>query len=161
MKNRLYVLVALLCIFCIPAWATNPVASFEPDSLSRIVAARQGRPFVLMMWSLECTYCMANLELLAREKKKRPDLDVVTISTDAAMEAGIASRIRSKLHSTGLKTETWGFGNRPPEQLRYAIDPKWHGEVPRTYIYDSQGQRAAYSGKVTEEHLEKALSRRP
>lgn len=31
------------------------------------------------------------------------------------------------------------FGSTPPEQLRYAIDADWHGEMPRSYWFNAAG----------------------
>lgn len=55
--------------------------------------------------------------------------------------------------------QAWSFGSKSPEQLRFAIDPRWHGEKPRSYWYDAQGTRAAYSGLISAERVELWLQR--
>jgi hypothetical protein len=42
-----------------------------------------------------------------------------------------------------------------------AIDPKWRGELPRTYLYDAQHRRVAISGVIDEEKLREWLERNP
>ncbi|MFT5164280.1 MAG: hypothetical protein ACI9FJ_002881, partial [Alteromonadaceae bacterium] len=42
-------------------------------------------------------------------------------------------------------------------QGRYAIDPSWYGELPRSYFYDAAGGRTAKSGLVNNETLKKWL----
>ncbi|MFN3397982.1 MAG: hypothetical protein ACK4ZS_05530, partial [Sulfurimicrobium sp.] len=42
--------------------AGEPVRPFVAGSLAKILAARQGKPFVLAFWSVTCTYCPMELE---------------------------------------------------------------------------------------------------
>lgn len=129
--------------------AAPAIRHFETDSLARIVAAQRGKPFVLMVWSLDCTYCQASLATLAKEKRVRKNLEVVTLATDSAADQQNTAMIAQKLHASGLTSDAWGFGAAPPEQLRYAIDPRWHGEVPRSYWFNARGEKIGHSGLIT------------
>jgi hypothetical protein len=140
------------------AHAAPALQAFEPDSLARIVARQQGKPFVLVLWSLDCVYCQASLKTLAEEIHKRKNLRVVTLSTDAAADPELAPMMRKRLAALGLSANAWAFGDAPPEQLRYMIDPKWHGEKPRSYWYDARGERVAYSGVITAATIERFAS---
>jgi hypothetical protein len=122
---------------------------FEPGSMERIVASMKGKPFVLVVWSLDCEFCHTSLETLARERQKRKDLEVVTISTDPADDPTLGPMMKARLTSLGMAGHAWAFGSLPPERLRYAIDPKWYGEKPRSYWFDARGERTAYSGIIT------------
>jgi hypothetical protein len=137
--------------------ATAP-QSFEPDSMARVMAGHKGKPFVLVIWSLDCAYCQASLKVLAQQQTRDKTLTVVTLATDAA-DPSNASVIANKLRATGIRSEAWAFGAASPEQLRYAIDPAWRGEIPRTYWYDAKGNRIAYSGLLTAELAERFLAR--
>jgi hypothetical protein len=132
---------------------------FEPDSLAQIVAAHKGKPFVLVIWSLDCEFCQASLAVLGQEKLARPNLRVVTVSTDAQGDAQTDAAVEERLRGLGLMAEAWAFGAAPPEQLRYAIDPKWHGEMPRSYWFDGRGKPLAYSGVLSAATIAK-LSRK-
>src|SRR4051794_36944545 len=88
---------------CLALWlamgavcATDTIHAFEPDSLGRIKAAHKGKPFVVMVWSLDCDYCQPSFDSLAQAKRKN-GLDVVTIATDRADDAQAAGLIRKKL----------------------------------------------------------------
>ncbi len=59
-------LSALLALLAAPAGAAGKMAAFGPDSLAGIEAKRTGKPFVLVVWSYDCVYCKATLEMLAR-----------------------------------------------------------------------------------------------
>ena len=42
---------------------------------------------------------------------------------------------------------------------RYAIDPAWRGELPRSYLFDAAHKRAAHSGLMNETQLRDWLKR--
>ncbi len=128
--------------------AAQPVHAFERDSLAKIEAMHHGTPFVLMLWSLDCVYCPTSFATLAEAQKKR-GLKIVTIASDHLDDGDNARLIADKLDAFGMRRNAWAFGVSPPEQLRYAIDPKWRGEVPRSYWYDATGARSKHSGTIT------------
>jgi hypothetical protein len=144
--------------------AENPapaqVRAFGADSLAAIAAAGKGKPFVLVIWSLDCEYCQASLAFLSREKNRHADLRLVTLSTDALNDPQTVALVRDRLAALGLTGDAWAFGSAPPEQLRYAIDPQWHGEMPRSYWFNARGERIAYSGVINDEVVRKMLSAR-
>jgi hypothetical protein len=146
----------MLASFSLAAGAAPAIQPFEPDSLAHIVESRKGKPFVLLVWSLDCEYCQASLKALAQEKRKR--LNIVTLSTDALDDPQAAALMQKRLGSLGMTDDAWAFGSASPEQLRYAIDPKWHGEKPRSYWFDAQGKKIAYSGVLTPAAIAKLSS---
>ncbi|QAU34997.1 hypothetical protein [Janthinobacterium sp. 17J80-10] len=145
-----------------PAAATGPAAqtlrAFEPDSFERLVAQQQGKPFVLVLWSLDCQYCIASLKTLGQEQRKRKALRVVTLSTDAAADPELGPMMRQRLAAFGLPGNAWAYGEAPAEQLRYMIDPKWHGEKPRSYWFNARGERIAHSGLITPATIDQLTS---
>lgn len=141
------------------AEAKLPVASFEADSLTQIVRAHAGKPFVLILWSLDCVYCQASLNALAEQKRSHPELEIITLSTDGVGDPQTDALVAQRLRKLALTGNAWGFGAAPAEQLRYAIDPKWHGEMPRSYWFDAQGRRTAHSGVLTPATIDKLAAR--
>lgn len=140
-----------LLVWCVSLAHAASLQVFEPDSMTRIVEQQRGKPFVLMVWSLDCAYCQESMKAL-KDAQRRYGLAVVTVATDAADDPQAAALIRKKLAAAGLNAgNAWAFGDAPAEQLRYAIDPRWHGEMPRSYWFDAQGRRTAHSGVITPE----------
>lgn len=137
----------------------STIQSFEPDTLSRIVESQRGKPFVLVVWSLDCVYCQTSLKNLSEEKSKGKgkgrDLNIITISTDSSSDQEAVAMMKQRLEPLGLAGNAWAYGNAAPEQLRYAIDPKWHGEKPRSYWFDAAGARVANSGVITSKTIAK------
>jgi thiol-disulfide isomerase/thioredoxin len=155
-----YLLNLLLIAVCqlnpVAAQATEKIRAFEPESFRQIIAGERGKPFVVMVWSLDCDYCQASFQALARAKQKK-GLDVITIATDRADDAETSRLIRKKLETSGLASNIWAFGSAPAEQLRYAIDPKWRGEMPRSYWFNTRGEAVAHSGLISEQTIAKLL----
>ena len=68
--------------------------------------------------------------------------------------------IRAALQRFGLAhIDTWVFADDVPERLRYAIDPAWRGELPRSYLFDAAHRRVAHSGLINEAQLRDWLKR--
>jgi len=161
MRQRLCGSLALLLALTLPA-AAQELKPFVAGSIKEITAARQGKPFILGMWSLTCAHCREEFALLSGLVKKHPDLDLVLIATDTPEES---EAISATLRLSGLGgAEAWVFADPFAERLRFEIDPKWHGELPRTYLYDPSHKAQAFSGKPDalqmEQWLKKYFARR-
>ena len=133
--------------------ATAPQAAQEPlpfvrGSQQQIVSAFAGQPFVLALWSLDCTYCRHDLAMLGRLKAERPELQLVLVATDPPQRRG---EIAPALDGLRLGAEeSWIFADTFVERLRHEIDPLWFGELPRTYFYEADGSRTGVSGSLDE-----------
>ena len=123
--------------------------AFEPQSVEQIAASRKGKPFVVLVWSMDCEFCQHSLDVLSKARASDASFDIVTITTDPLSDAALAALVKNRLSGIGLLADAWSFGSHAPERLRYAIDPRWRGEKPRSYWYDAQGRRVAYSGVIT------------
>lgn len=130
---------------------------FEPQSPEQIAANHKGKPFVVLVWSMDCEFCQHSLDVLSKARAAQPGLgfDIVTISTDPLADAELSGLVKKRLSSIDMMDDAWSFGALPPERLRYAIDPRWRGEKPRSYWYDAHGQRVAYSGVITRAVIDK------
>ena len=137
------------------ASAASFIQPFEPGSLQQIVDREKGKPFVLIVWSMDCEFCQASLDTLARERQQRKDLRVVTISTDPLADPALTPMVEKRLAALGMKERAWAFGALPPERLRFAIDRNWHGEKPRSYWFKANGEKTAYSGVITPAVIDK------
>ncbi len=150
----------LLSLYALAAPAqARPLKPFTPASLQQIVASHHGKPFVLFVWSMDCGFCQASLDVLAEARAADPTLDIVTVTTDPIGDPLLSEQVRARLASLQLSADTWSFGDDAPERLRYALDPAWRGEKPRSYWYDANGKRTAYSGMISRAKL--AQLRRP
>ena len=135
----------------------NTLRPFVAGSMSTIKAEHVGKPFVLSVWSLSCAYCGDELVMLSEMKKKYPVLSVVTVSTDSIDDRMVVSEeLVSRGHADG---DNWVFADAFIERLRAEIDPKWHGELPRTYFFDGRHRARAVSGQLKGDVVEKWIRR--
>lgn len=139
------------------ASAAENVRPFTLGSLDKILGAREGKPFILVFWSLDCQYCPTELNILSELKRSHPALDVVLIATDSVSDT---PQLILRAESYGMsKVEQWVFADDMPERLRFEIDRRWYGEVPRTYFYDKKHQREAKTGLISKKVFEAWLAR--
>jgi thiol-disulfide isomerase/thioredoxin len=147
-------LAALLALVTATASA-GELRPFTGDSLPAIQQQFADRPFILTLWSLTCHHCAKELQTLGKLARSDRNLPLVIVSTDTPAEA---SEIRVALKGFGLgRFDTWVFADAVPERLRYAIDPAWRGELPRSYLFDPAHRREAHSGMLSEAQLKNWL----
>lgn len=149
---RLPVLAGALAFFALGVQATE-FRFFEPGSIERIRAERQGRPFILGLWSLSCPHCPRELKELGKLKKAHPDVDIVLVSTDTPDDA---ESMGAMVRRHGLSgAEQWVFADPQPQRLRFEIDRRWWGELPRTYFFSADHGVEAVSGVVPAQRLKR------
>lgn len=124
---------------------------FTAQSLADIKGRFSGRPFMLTLWSLTCTHCAKELQLLGKLARTDKAMPLVIVSTDSPDDG---KDIQAALLRFGLAhLDTWVFADAVPERLRQRIDPAWHGELPRSYLFDSTHRAEAHSGVLEEKKL--------
>ncbi len=148
-------IAALSALAASPSAYAAGLKPFEPQSVEQIADGHKGKPFVVLVWSMDCEFCQHSLDVLSKARAANPGFDIVTISTDPLSDAALSQMVKKRLSGIDLLSDAWSFGELAPERLRYAIDPRWHGEKPRSYWYNAQGQRIAYSGVITPALIEK------
>lgn len=152
-----HLLLVLMLTMSGMAMAAHDVRPFIPGSLAQILDDREGRPFILVLWSLECQYCPAELRMLGSLKKRNPKLDIVLVATDTPTEA---QQLAKRVKSYGMgKVEQWVFSEDMPEKLRFEIDRRWYGEIPRTHFYDRAHQREIKTGLINQQFVEDWIAR--
>lgn len=140
---RIFALVALLIA---PAVFGGELRPFDAKSLAEIRQTHAGRPFVVAFWSIHCGPCKEEMSTLAALKRKFPGVSIVLVATDppSAKPAVVRYLAGQKLG----KVETWAFADEFAERVRFAVDRKWHGELPRTYFFDARHEPIAHSGAI-------------
>lgn len=147
-----YLLALLMCFESSCVMAAQSTKHFMPGSYQEILSAHAGKPFIVSLWSLDCTYCEDDMVLFDRLSKKYRDLDLITISTDTLGHSKNIERTLQRHHLQRI--ESWVFADPFVERLRYEVDAQWYGELPRTYLYDAQGRVVALSGRLQPAKIE-------
>lgn len=109
---------------------------------------------LIALWALDCAYCEANLQALAKLQQAHPqDIELVTVATDSIDQR---AAIEHRLQSAGVGNfPARAYAEGTPEQLDYLIDPDWGGETPRVLVLRADGTRRGYSGALTPTALRK------
>ena len=138
------IIFSILLSFSIPSFATGSLQVFEADSLIQLKKSRVNKPFILILWSIDCPPCITELQLLQKNKQQFNDNNLVLISTDDLSLENNVHKVLQKFQLDQLNN--WIFSGALAERLRYSLDPSWYGELPRAYFYNSKHQRTAHSG---------------
>lgn len=141
-------LIALsLWLLAVPALAGG-ARPFVEGSWQAIRDAHAGKPLVAHLWSLTCAPCLVELPHWARLARENPNLRIVLISTDGEEDV---PRMAATLARAGLsELESWHFADPFAERLRFELDPRWRGELPRTLLVAPGGDVTVVRGRGME-----------
>ena len=141
MWTRAGVLLLLFLTACDSASVeTKP---FVRGSWQEILKAHAGKPVVVHLWGLTCAPCLKELPLWAT--LQRSGMNLVMVAADEA--TGDVDELSATLSKAGLRNaESWAFADSFQEKLRFEIDPKWRGELPRTLLIAKDGTMTAMPG---------------
>lgn len=156
MKLRMRTLLGFAAALLV---ATAAVAGeprvFDADSMRAIEQEHAGAPFIVAVWATDCPPCRRELALLSGFSADHPEVPVVLIATDPPDNVEAVDRVLESFALPGA--DAWRFGDAGAERLRYTIDPDWRGEMPRSYLYDEDGDRVGISGPISTELLQRWL----
>lgn len=141
----------LLSIVFILSWISGAAAQeirlFTSGSIHSIQSAQHGKPYIMVLWSVDCIPCHEDLDLLEKTFKQHPSITIHLIAVDDLTRREEVQSILRKYHFT--QAQTWIFADRFAERLRYEIDPRWYGETPRIYFYRKDGTHHTVMGKLS------------
>jgi thiol-disulfide isomerase/thioredoxin len=153
-----YLLAAIFLVaYQLPAAAEAPqLKPFVRGSWQQLLNSHAGRPTLVHFWGVTCGPCKVELPLLGKFVKDHAGVDMVTISADLAPD--IPGAAQSMLKKSGLASaENWIFSDGFVERLRFEIDPKWQGDIPRTLLISRDGTITTIEGSAEIIDLEKWL----
>jgi thiol-disulfide isomerase/thioredoxin len=140
---RLCTALALLAGLSATATELRP---FDAGSLDAIRAAHAGKPFVLAFWSVYCEPCRDEMPDWGSLQAKYPRVPILLVATDPPGDRAAVEQMLSR-HPLG-QVETWTFADDFAERVRFAIDRRWRGELPRSYFFDARHRAVARSGRL-------------
>jgi thiol-disulfide isomerase/thioredoxin len=156
MKPCLRTLPVLASALLVAAAAgADELRVFDAHSMQAIEEEHAGTPFLVAVWATDCPPCRHEIALLSGFAADHPEVPVVLIATDPPDNAGAVKQVLASFALPGA--DAWRFGDAGAERLRYAIDPDWRGEMPRSYFYDEDGDRVGISGPISTELLQRWL----
>jgi hypothetical protein len=143
----------------IPSLGRSAASELLPLELNGWPVLRQtlaGRRAIVHLWGLTCAPCIEELSRWAAFIERQPQARVVMIEVEPADPARIQAALRRAGVSGGRQYVVQGF---PDERWRYAVDPRWGGELPRTLLLEAAGAMRAFSGTADFAALQRWLQR--
>jgi thiol-disulfide isomerase/thioredoxin len=131
--------------------------AFDAKSMDAIRATHAGKRFVLVFWSLYCEPCREEMGQWSALQRKHPGVPFILVDTDLPQDRASVEKFLAN-HKLG-KIETWVFADEFTERVRFSVDRKWRGELPRTYFFDAGHRFEAHSGLVSPQWIESWLVR--
>lgn len=122
---------------------------FTSGSYQQLLTKHADQAYVLVVWSITCSSCIKEMEMLQEVHQERPELNLVMLSIDDISDRDDVNELLAEKGIGDL--ESWVFAESDVQQLRYEIDPTWYGEIPRIYFFDAQHQRQGFSGKMSKQ----------
>ena len=152
MKNSIIAVllaVVLASSYVLPAAASD---AFSGKVLQQLQLQHENKRWLLLMWSLECPPCFKELAAVAKLKSDNPNIPIILVNTDD--DDSMTNEREQALTSMGLaQVPSYYFPDQQSMALRYAIDPMWHGELPRSFFYNQAGKQKGYSGLLKGEQI--------
>jgi hypothetical protein len=91
------------------------------------------------------------MALLNEIHKENPALKMILLAAD---EPSASEQVKQLLNKYKMESvENWFFADENSEKLRFEIDPKWYGELPRTYFFNTDHQRVGISGVLSKKDI--------
>ncbi|MBZ0070487.1 MAG: hypothetical protein WCY26_03380 [Thiohalobacteraceae bacterium] len=145
----------LLTVFLPPALCQAAAPQpFVTGSYTQLLETRDDGLFVLSFWSIDCPPCYRELALWGEHQRQEEQLPLVLVSTDTPADA---AEIEALLAQYGLESvDSWVFA-APAQRLRYEVDRRWHGELPRTYLVRNGTVVEAVTGIVDAARIQRWL----
>ncbi len=156
MKLPKIIVAILLCALQVTGLTahadTAQLKPFTSGSYRQLLNEYTDKPLVLMIWSVNCTSCRNKMPIMSELHQRMPGVNLIMLATD---DVSASEQVHSILTEHKLKqTDNWIFADANAQRLRHEIDPKWYGEVPRTYFIDKNHQRIGISGSIPDEKIE-------
>jgi thiol-disulfide isomerase/thioredoxin len=142
------VLCVLLASLAAPAQrrkytGAKPKIVVEPintDALKTLLTQQRQRPLLVNFWATFCDPCRDEFpDLVKIDKAYRPQsLEFVTVSLDDVSD--IKTSVPEFLGSMKATMPAYLLDVSDPEDAINAVDPKWRGDLPATYLYNEKGE---------------------
>ena len=101
------------------------------------VAANHGTPTLVHFWATWCDACVRDFPHFMRVAKT-PGLKVVLVSVD--LKQTLEKHVRPFLEQQHVDFPSLLLDVDDPDRVMHAIDPKWKGAIPASFLYDKDGK---------------------
>lgn len=164
----------LECCFCgqktpfFNTWRLKPVGSpgevreIDLEGLKKILQRdpKDTRPLLVNFWATWCDPCREEFPDLVKLDADYPAkrLNFVAVSLDDV--ADIKTAVPKFLKEMNATMPVVLLNVNDPEPAIHAVDEKWDGQLPATFLYDKDGRVVfKYFGRIKPEELRSAIDK--
>src|ERR1051325_1105638 len=136
------------------------VSAIDTDALQGLISQERQRPLLVNFWATFCDPCRDEFpDLVKIDKEYRPQsLEFVTISLDDMSD--IKTGVPKFLDEMKATMPAYLLNTTDPEPAINAVDPKWRGDLPATYLYNEKGELVyKHIGRVNPVELREAIEK--
>lgn len=138
-----------------------PLAKVEPinvDGLKDLISKPKDKPLLVNFWATWCDGCRDEFpDLVKIDGEFRPKaLDFVTVSLDDVTD--IKTGVPKFLAQMRATMPAYLLNASDPEPAINAVDPKWQGDLPATFLYNAKGEVVfKHFGRINTTELRQAI----
>lgn len=136
------------------------VSEINTQALKNMVAQRKERPLLVNFWATWCDPCRDEFPELVKINSdyKERSLEFITVSLDDVQ--AIKTDVPKFLSSMKATMPAYLLNVPDPEPAINAVDPKWQGDLPATFLYGADGTLAyKHFGRVDAAELRAAIDK--
>jgi thiol-disulfide isomerase/thioredoxin len=150
---------ALLILALAGAGLAADLKPVDEAGYPKMVAAAKGKVLLVNFWATYCVPCrkeMPQLVALAA-KYKAKGYEFITVSADEPEQLKDAAAFLDKMK---VAAPTYIKKAKDDDKFSGAIDPKWSGALPASFLYDRSGRKVrSFFGEVKPSELEAAIQK--
>jgi thiol-disulfide isomerase/thioredoxin len=126
---------------------------FKPGSYQDILKRYSTNNLLVVFWSIDCPPCFKELKHLGEFHLKNPERKIILINVDTGYNQ---KKLLALLETNNLvNIERWIFNSNHHEKLRHEIDPRWLGDLPRSYFFSLTKKPQRLRGVLSLVRIEK------
>ena len=162
MKKIFLFLIIVLLLNCAEIFSQQTgkiiVETIDKAKLAKLIKERKGKILFLNLWATWCVPCREEFPSIVKLANETKDVEFVGISIDYPDE--VKSKIIPFLKSNKVNFTNYVNGFSGDEELINALDKKWNGALPATFIFDTRGNKhASLQGKKTYEEFKTEIDK--
>jgi len=136
------------------------VAAIDTENLKTLLKESRQKPLLVNFWATWCDPCRDEFpDLVKIDSDYRPhSLDFVTVSLDDFTD--IKTSVPKFLGTMNARMPAYLLNANDPEPAINAVDPKWQGDLPATFLYNDKGEVVyKHFGRVNATELRAAIDK--
>ncbi|SRR5260370_40516 len=134
------------------------VTEIDTDALKALLKRDSERPLLVNFWATWCDPCRDEFpDLVKIDQQYRPgSLDLAAISLDDPKD--LKTEVPRFLQQMNATMPAYLLNVPDPEPAITAVDPKWQGDLPATFLYNAKGEVVyKHFGRVNVTELRRAI----